>query len=319
MSVALCLLLYAAVVGVAAPRVLPRLTRRDAAPQAAVTAWLVVLASVLGSWIAAAAALAVHVANSWNRPDPLALNACFAALRSAAAGHSGLAAQVVLITSTLLVSGFVVMLAVRIARRLLRARACRHRHARSARIVGRRVAGVDGVVVDAPQKMAYCLGGRRGTIVITSAAVETLDRPHLQAVLAHERAHLAGRHHLLLAATQALAASMPRVRLFTVAHADVARLLEMCADDAAARRHGSAALLSAILALVDADPIPSVALGASTVGVFARVTRLVNPDTAARRVRARLVLASVTGVVMIGPLIAWAAMYALTACGVFTA
>jgi Zn-dependent protease with chaperone function len=77
-----------------------------------------------------------------------------------------------------------------------------------------------------PQKMAYCLGGLPGTVVVTSAAVAALDRHHPDAVLAHERAHLAGRHHLLLGITRALAASLPRLRLFTVAHKEVARLLE---------------------------------------------------------------------------------------------
>ncbi|MDZ4266075.1 MAG: M56 family metallopeptidase, partial [Mycobacterium sp.] len=89
---------------------------------------------------------------------------------------------------------------------------------------------MDGLVIDAPQKAAYCLGGRTGTIVITSAALAALERPHLDAVLAHERAHLAGRHHLLLSVTRALTAGLPRMRLFTVAHTEVARLLEMCAD-----------------------------------------------------------------------------------------
>ncbi|MGA7131348.1 MAG: M56 family metallopeptidase, partial [Mycobacterium sp.] len=207
---------------------------------------------------------------------------------------------------------------------LLRARASSRRHARSAHIVGRRVAGVDGLVLEAPQKMAYCLGGRPGTIVITSAAIATLEPPHLDAVLAHERAHLAGRHHLLLAATRALAASLPRIRLFTLAETEVAWLLEMCADDTAARRHGPAALLAALLALAGADPIPSAALGANTVGVCARVMRLTEPDTAAARVRARVLLTAVTAVIVFGPFAVWAGVHNLTPhgvthCGPFTA
>jgi beta-lactamase regulating signal transducer with metallopeptidase domain len=195
------------------------------------------------------------------------------------------------------------------------------RHAESARIIGRRVAGVDGLVVDAPQKMAYCLGGRPGTVVITSAAVAALERPHLDAVLAHERAHLAGRHHLLLSVTRALATSLPRMRLFTVAQTEVARLLEMCADDTAARRYGTAALLSAILTLAGASPIPSTALGATSgVGVYARVTRLTYPDTAVRRVGARVFLATFTGVILAAPLLTvWAAASGFPACGPFIA
>jgi Zn-dependent protease with chaperone function len=286
--------------------------------------WLIVLTSVLASWAAASVALIVYVARTWARPDALAVSACFAALRSAAAGQHGVGTQIGLWAMAIVVAASMVTLVARVGRSLLRARDSTRRHARSAHIVGRRVAGVDGLVLDAPQKMAYCLGGRPATIVITSAAIATLEPPHLDAVLAHERAHLAGRHHLLLAATRALAASLPRIRLFTVAETEIAGLLEMCADDTAARRHGTAALLAAILALAGADPIPSAALGANTVGVCARVARLTAPDTAAARVRARLLLAAVTAVVVFGPFVAWAVVHCftphgLTPCGPFTA
>jgi beta-lactamase regulating signal transducer with metallopeptidase domain len=236
-------------------------------------------------------------------------------LRSVAAGQQGVATQIGLWALTLVVGTFTVTLVARVGRSLLRARESNRRHARSAHIIGRRVTGVDGLVVDAPQKMAYCLGGRPATIVITSAALAALQPPHLDAVLAHERAHLAGRHHLLLAATRALAASLPRIRLFTLAATEVASLLEMCADDTAARRHGPAALLAAILALAGADPIPSAALGANTVGVCERVTRLTEPDSAAARVRARLLLAAVTAVVVFGPFAVWAGVHGFTPHG----
>ena len=315
MSTAVCLLLYTAVVGVVAPRVLPRLTRRGVVPAAAVTVWLLVLASVLVSWTAVAVAFFSYVARTWNQPDSLGLGACLAALRFAASGHNGLGTQVGLAIVTVAASAFAGVLAVRVGRSLLRARAGTRRHAESARIVGRRVAGVDGLVLDAPQKMAYCLGGRSGTIVITSAAVAALQRPDLDAVLAHERAHLSGHHHLLLAVTRALAASLPRIRLFCVAQVEVARLLEMCADDTAVRRHGPGALVSALLTLAGAEAIPAPALGASTVGVASRLSRLIEPETAARRVRAHLLLAAATGVVLAAPLlVAWAA-----ASGTFSA
>jgi Zn-dependent protease with chaperone function len=323
-SIAVCLLLYAAVVCMAAPRLLPPLTHRGSAPRAAVAVWLIMLFSVLASWAAAAVSLVVYVARTWAHPDPLAVRACFAAWRSAAAGQNGVATQIGLWALTLAVGAFTVNLAARVCRSLLRARASSRRHARSAHIIGRRVAGVDGLVLDAPQKMAYCLGGRPGTIVITNAAIATLEPPHLDAVIAHERAHLAGRHHLLLAATRALAASLPRIRLFTVAETEIAGLLEMCADDRAARRHGAAALLAAILALAGADPIPSAALGANTVGVCARVRRLADPDTAAARIRARLLLTAVTAVIVFGPVVVWAGVHNVTPhglmlCGHFTA
>jgi hypothetical protein len=64
-------------------------------------------------------------------------------------------------------------------------------------------------------------------------------------------------------------------------------------------------------------------LGANTVGVCARVIRLTDPDTAAARVRARLLLAAVTAVVVFGPFVVWALIHgltphSLTPCGPFT-
>jgi Zn-dependent protease with chaperone function len=100
------------------------------------------------------------------------------------------------------------------------------------------------------------------TIVLTSAALAVLDPAQLTAVLAHERAHLAGRHHLLIAPTRALAACLPGVPLFTRAPAEVTRLAEMCADDAAARRGGRPALIAALLAMGTGTALPIAALAA---------------------------------------------------------
>ncbi|MGI8448167.1 MAG: M48 family metalloprotease [Streptosporangiaceae bacterium] len=43
----------------------------------------------------------------------------------------------------------------------------------------------------------YCVPARR-RIVFTTGALRRLDSPQLDAVLAHERAHLAGRRHLVI-------------------------------------------------------------------------------------------------------------------------
>lgn len=316
MTAAAILLMYSAAMCLVAPRILPRITATGNAPGAAVAAWMIVLFSVLAAWVAAAASLALD--SIYGSDAPHLLQTCFAVLQSTATGHNGLTMQVGLIASTVVICALVIGLAVSVGRTLLQGRARSRQHACAARIVGRRVVGIDGLVLDAPQKMAYCLAGRPGTVVITSAALDALDRPHLDAVLAHEQAHLAGRHHLLLATTRALAASMPRIRLFRVAQDEVSRLLEMCADDAAVRRHGSAALVTAILALAGAESIPSMALGASAVEVCARVTRLSAPDTSADRMRARMQLGLVGVTVLVGPMLTWVALHGLAACGPFT-
>ncbi len=62
------------------------------------------------------------------------------------------------------------------------------------------------------------------------------NEAQLAAVLAHERAHQAGRHHLLLSLAAVPAAAFPRVPAFRMARDEVARLSELAADDAAAAR-----------------------------------------------------------------------------------
>jgi hypothetical protein len=109
-----------------------------------------------------------------------------------------------------------------------------------------------------------------------------------------------------------LATILPRVELVTLGAAQIARLLEMCADDAAARTHGPATVLGALLALSGAAPIPSGALGATGVGVLARATRLATPPRPAQRIRVRLTLAAVSTLLAIGPVLT----VLLTASGV---
>ena len=112
-------------------------------------------------------------------------------------------------------------------------------------------------------------------------------------MLAHERAHLAGRHHLLIALTRGLAAAFPGVPLFTQGPAEVARLAEMCADDTAARRSSRPTLVTALLAMGTGAAVPAAALAAATCAVAARVQRLLEPAPPARHTRNRLALITV--------------------------
>ncbi|MCU1680383.1 MAG: Peptidase family [Amycolatopsis sp.] len=316
MSIASCLLIYTAAVTVLAPRPLLRLTRSGVAPRLGVAAWLTAIGTVMAAGTVAVVMLAQDMARNWNRPGDTVLAACFALLRSVATGRYGVEVQTGLVGLTVVAAGAVAAVAWRLGRSLARARTSTHDHARSARLTGRRIAGVEAIVLDAPQRLAYCVAGRPHTIVVTSAAVDALDGPHLAAVLAHEQAHLSGRHHLILAATRGVAAILPRVGLFTTGASEVARLLEMCADDTAARRHGSRNVLTALLALSGVAPIPAGALGATGVGVLARAQRLAAPAAPARRLRTRLALTAVAGGVAAGPvLIGLLAATGLSVCG----
>jgi Zn-dependent protease with chaperone function len=302
MSVAVCLLLYSFTVAVLGPRLLTRLTRAGVAPRLGVVAWLVAIGSVVGSWAIAVAFLAVELFRDWDQPGHT-VSACLATLREAAAGRAGVLVQIGLFLLATVAVAAVAVVVWRLSRSVVRARASTHEHARMTRIAGRHIDGLEAVILDAPQRVAYCVPGRPNTIVVTSAAMDALDARHLDAVLSHERAHLAGHHHLILALTRGLATILPRVELVTIGAAQVARLLEMCADDTAARTHGPATVLGALLALSGVGPIPSGALGASGVGVLARATRLATPPRPAQRIRVCLLLAAVSALLAVGPVL----------------
>ena len=92
-----------------------------------------------------------------------------------------------------------------VSRELMAAAAARRTHRDLLRLTSRpcdpdRAGAADPVVVQHATLAAYCLPGRGGRIVLTSAALAALSPDELAAVLAHERAHLSGRHHLALAA-----------------------------------------------------------------------------------------------------------------------
>jgi beta-lactamase regulating signal transducer with metallopeptidase domain len=137
--------------------------------------------------------------------------------------------------------------------------------------------------------------------VLTTAALAALNEHELRAVVAHERAHLAARHPNVVAALRSLATVFPRLRLMTDGVAEVSRLLEMCADDAAARRHGTAALLSGMMALV--GPVPSGALAAADVAVLMRAERLTTPPAHRTQTRASATLTSAVTMMVAGPVI----------------
>jgi Zn-dependent protease with chaperone function len=157
---------------------------------------------------------------------------------------------------------------------LVRMRSRTYRHARAVRVVGRRVDGLDAVVIDAAEPAAYCVPGRPHAVVVTSAALATLTSRELAAILAHEQAHIDGRHPQIVAVVRGLAATFPRLSLMTEGAHQVSRLLEMRADDTAAEQHGRASLLGGLLALTGSIPVTSGVLGATGIAVLARAERL---------------------------------------------
>ncbi|MFC8452663.1 M56 family metallopeptidase [Kitasatospora sp. NPDC057223] len=78
---------------------------------------------------------------------------------------------------------------------------------------------------------AFALPGRPGRVVVTAGMLRALSAPERAALLAHERAHLSGRHHVFLTAAAYAAAVHPALRLLRT---PLGYHLERWADEAAA-------------------------------------------------------------------------------------
>jgi Zn-dependent protease with chaperone function len=139
------------------------------------------------------------------------------------------------------------------------------------------------LVVDHPAAAAYCVPGIRSRIVISAGALDLLDHAELAAVLAHERAHLRERHDLVLLPFTALLRAFRWCAVAREAHAAVALLVEMLADDRALRHRSARELATALLRVGAAGGAyaPAGALAVADPGtdgqVAARVSRLLRP------------------------------------------
>lgn len=101
-------------------------------------------------------------------------------------------------------------------------------------------------VLDGPAPMAYCLPGASPRVVLSGPAVSRLDPDQLSAVVAHERAHLRARHDLVLEFFTAVARAVPTPLRSDASLPAVHLLLELLADDAAARRVGTVPVREAL-------------------------------------------------------------------------
>jgi Zn-dependent protease with chaperone function len=171
----------------------------------------------------------------------------------------------------------------------------RHRHRVLLSLIARDEPAVPGVrVVDFPGAAAYCLPGLRSQVVISYGTLSLLSPDELEAVLAHEAAHVRERHDLVLLPFAALRRALPWSKLIRDAQASVELLIEMAADDRARQRCSPKRLATALLRFGTATalPTPQGALGASAgAHVMARVNRLVRPEPAISASHRYLILA----------------------------
>src|SRR6185503_14332678 len=141
-----------------------------------------------------------------------------------------------------------------------------------------------------PWAAAYCVAGPHPTVILTTAALQTLDPDQLDAVLAHERAHLASHDHRLLAIARIGRQVLPFLPLMRDADTQITRLVEMHADDAATTGRDAGPLATALVVLATASG-PAPGLAAAATDAVQRIQRLLRPAEPLSLIRRQLLRA----------------------------
>jgi len=195
------------------------------------------------------------------------------------------------------------------ALRRIRVLADAHQHARA-------LPGVGSVVVteDAAAD-AYTVPGRPARIVVSTGMLGVLDDSGRAALLAHERAHLTGRHYLFTSAVRLAAAANPLVRPLAGA---VDFAVERWADECAAASVGDRRLVAETIAraaMATKATRPKRSIGASLGAVFGRSgsISLSGAGPVPRRVAALLAPAPRRGTAVIALSLIWLSVAAYCA------
>jgi bla regulator protein blaR1 len=184
---------------------------------------------------------------------------------------------------------------------MVRTVAARARHRRLLNLLTHSMpAHPDAELLNDPRAVAYCLPGRRPRIVVSAGTLGMLSEVELAAVVEHERGHAAEHHGLVMLPMSALSDLFKWIPYARFAPRAVGELLEMAADDFAARRHSPKSLASALVQLAISGQVPSCALGLASKIVPRRVRRLIDSNRTSRQTAVVISLAA--GAVMMAPL-----------------
>jgi len=308
------LVVYAFVVGFAGPAWIrrsdwPLRAPRLGAAAVVAAAWSVPVALVLAgvTVFLPASGLTIDIGHL--------IGACLGRLRAAYGTPAGAG---IVTAGQVLTAGMLLRGAWTGARFVRRRRAERRRHRLLVRWAGAHLPELRAVVLEQPGAAAFAVGGQQNTVVVTRGIIDLLSGDELSAVLAHEHAHLAARHHRWLTAAALVAQALPFVPLPRDAPALVGRLLEMDADELAATRHEPRVIASALVAVATSavgraterpSGAPQITGGADA---LARVQRLLRPPAGLPAGWQALARAAIAALAM-GPLLLAAApiVYAL--------
>ncbi|MER5391721.1 M56 family metallopeptidase [Saccharopolyspora sp. NPDC002686] len=293
MILAIALLLGVAVVAGCAPAVLNRMLRRRVDPQLVLMTWGALIATTFAT-VTAALTIAVLPAHG---PAPLLvelLHHCWTALQHGSTPQLHLAAGLLLLTA---IAGLSSRVSIGLLRHARHQRRAHRRQLELLHIAARRESGAFPIMwLPHPKPMAYSVAGTPGFVVATDGVRDQLGAD-AAAVLEHERAHLRGRHHLLVGLAEALSRSAPWLPLMRRSPELVRTAVELAADRSAAHLHGPGAVRSALLRMSDVHgggPVPADALGMAHSAVDLRLHHL-NGLTAAPGKTKRALASGVVG------------------------
>ncbi|WP_449406871.1 M56 family metallopeptidase [Microbacterium maritypicum] len=288
---------FALLLAMAGPVLLRRSSWPERSPRIGIAAWQALSVSLVVTVFLTGVALAVP-AIPWTTDLAELVRACAMALRAQYSTPGGVVVSATGAVAALTVFG---RFGYCLANGLTSSARNRSRQLAALDMIARPHHDSGALIVDHPAAAAYCLPGRGRHIVLTSSTLAALDREQLAAVLAHEGAHLRGNHHLILAVSEALRRAFPGVGAFRESHAALERLVEMQADDTAARHGSRLTVATALVRLGEHAMTPSAALGAGGASAVDRVRRLVAP---ARPLGARKALMATlaTGALLVLPL-----------------
>lgn len=145
----------------------------------------------------------------------------------------------------------------------------------SVRALSADVGGRPGELIILDGYEAFALPFRGGRIVLGRPLLDLLDADQQRSVIAHERSHLAHRHHLHRLVAQLSATALPLLRPAT---ASVIHATERWADEDAAAGTGRATTATAIgLLALTVSATPRTGLTAAGGAVTDRVAALLDP------------------------------------------
>ena len=293
MTVAAVLLAYAACVGTVGSRMLGRARWPARAPLLAIITYLAAAWSVVAALGLAGLTLGVHATALGGGLSRL-IGACVHRLRDTYATPGG---ATVAGLGLSLAGAVVTRTAVTAVTHLRAVRRQALQHAQAVRLVGHPEPALGAVLVDHAQPAAYCVAGPHPTVILTTGALQALDPHQVDAVLAHERAHLACRHHRLLALARIGRRVLPFIPLMRDTDTQVTRLVEMHADDAATGTHDARRLATALVVLGSATS-PAPTLAAAATDAVQRIQRLLDPVEPLGQARRHLLRAGVAALAL---------------------